>query len=275
MAPIITLTTDFGLADGYVASMKGVILSILPTAVIVDVSHQVPPQDVLHGAFVLSATHGFFPEGTVHVAVVDPGVGAQRKPIAVSWRGSLFVAPDNGVLSLALALPPPAARRDPRGPLTGPLPQGARAHELLEARYRLPRVSATFHGRDVFAPAAAHLASGVPLEQMGPALSAVRYLDAPAPSAGPGGAVRGRVIHIDAFGNAVTNLRREDLPGEEVEVRVAGATVQGLARTYADRDGTLALMGSSGYLEIAVNGGSAARVLGLQRGHVVEVRPRR
>lgn len=275
MSPIVTLTTDFGLSDGYVASMKGVILSLSPQAIIVDITHDVPAQDILHGAFVLSAACAFFPAGTVHVVVVDPGVGAGRRALGLSWRGHYFVGPDNGVLSLVLG---DSLRRDPgRGgivaPYDGPLPAGAVCHELTERRYHLPKVSSTFHGRDLFAPVAAHLSLGVRLRRMGPRVTAVRYLGVAAPQMLKDGIMRGAIIHIDRFGNAVTNLRRDHVGETEAEIRVGRTVVHRLSRSYQDGDEVLALWGSSGYLEIAVRDGSAARRLRLKPGQAVTVRP--
>ncbi len=276
MAPIITLTTDFGQSDAYVASMKGVILSIEPGATIVDITHDVPPQDILHGAFVLSTAYAFFPAGTVHVAVVDPEVGTGRRALGIEWRGCLFVAPDNGLLSLALgAGPPPEGSAASQAPFEGPPPPGAAVHELADARYHLPAVSGTFHGRDVFAPVAAHLATGVPLARMGPRVSSIRYLGVAAPVVHGDGSVRGAVLHVDGFGNVVTNVRREHVPSEAFEVEVGRHRVEGASRTYADREGIVALWGSAGYLEVAVRDGSAARTLGLSRGDAVIIRPLR
>jgi S-adenosyl-L-methionine hydrolase (adenosine-forming) len=248
--PVITLTTDFGQADGYVAAMKGVILTICPQAAIVDVSHEIRPQAVAGAAYVLSAAASYFPPGTVHVAVVDPGVGTERRAVAVETGRAVYVGPDNGVLSLALA-------RD----------EARAAVELRETRYRLPEVSATFHGRDIFAPAAAHLACGRSLAEMGPALPVADLQGLP-PLQQP------EVIHVDRFGNLVTSYR---VPSGETRlaVTVGGLRLAGLARTFADvQPGELlAYAGSSGYLEIAVRDGSAAGVLGIGAGAPVAVQP--
>ena len=271
MASIITLTTDFGLADAYVGVMKGVVLGIDREAVIVDLTHHVPPGDVLHGAYVLSTAFSFFPEGTVHVAVVDPGVGTERRGLAVEHLGHVFVGPDNGLFSLVLS-PPSRAGSEEGGTFEGGLPPGARAFELADPGFHLPEVSATFHGRDVFAPVAAHLSTGVALDRLGPAVTSVRYLSLATPEGLAGGTVRGAVIHIDAFGNAITNLRPKDLPDDALAVEIAGRTIAGLSATYAEGPDLLALVGSSGLLEIAVRGGSAAASLGLKRGQTVTVR---
>jgi S-adenosylmethionine hydrolase len=259
VAPIVTLTTDFGLSDSYVASIKGVILSINPKARLVDISHQVPPQDILHGAFVLATAWSYFPRGTIHLAVVDPGVGTRRKAIAVSHKGHTFLAPDNGILSLALG---------------GVMPSGSRAIAITNPRYRLKRVSSTFHGRDIFAPAAAYLSRGLALGELGPALYRIKSLRVATPIRQPDGSLQGSVIHVDAFGNLVTNIRRGDARGD-ITVRVGGRTIAGLSATYAASEGFLALWGSSDYLEIAVRDGNARRALKVKRGDPVLVRPRR
>jgi hypothetical protein len=247
---VISLTTDFGLVDGYVAAMKGVMLTICPQATLVDVCHEIRPQAILEAAYVLSTAAPYFPPGTVHLVVVDPGVGTARRAVAVETGRAIYVAPDNGVLGLALA------GDEPRS-----------AVELAEARYRLPAVSATFHGRDLFAPAAAHLAGGRSLAEMGPALPVTDLVALP-PSEQP------EVLHVDRFGNLVTSYRVAAGEGR-LAVTVGGVRLTGPARTYAEVEPgeILTYVGSSGYLEIAVRGGSAARLLGVGAGAPVEVQP--
>ncbi len=255
---IITLTTDFGTADGYVGAMKGVILSLAPSATIVDISHDVAPHDVRHGAWLLAAAAPFFPPGTIHVAVVDPGVGSARRGIAVQTASAVFVGPDNGLFSpflhervACVALTNPATQRD--------------------------TVSATFHGRDIFVPVAAHLANGLPLSELGPAVDDPFSLPIPQPERLPDGRLRAEVVHVDRFGNLVTNLKLEQAGTKAVElasVRVAvGDESLVVRRTYADvAPGTLlALVGSSGHLELAVREGNAAQRLGLGVGAKVAV----
>ncbi|MSQ26159.1 MAG: S-adenosyl-l-methionine hydroxide adenosyltransferase [Dehalococcoidia bacterium] len=267
MAAIVTLTTDFGLRDSYAGAMKGVILSILPAATVIDITHNVPPQDVRHGAFVLAGVAAAFPRGTVHVAVVDPGVGTRRRAIAVGAGGQTFVGPDNGVLSVALGLAGAgnSARRVP-------LPKGARGVELTNLRFHLPRVSATFHGRDIFAPAAAHLANGVALGSLGVAIAQVRALGLPGVRRRADRSVSGVVAHVDGYGNLVTNIAAADLPKGAVQVTVAGKTIRGLSRNFTQGGPLLAIVGSYGLLEIAVRNGSAAQALGVKRGSRVTVR---
>ncbi len=258
-SPIITLLTDFGLQDGYVASMKGVILTICPQAAIIDITHAIPPQDIRSAAFVLHTVRSSFPRGTIHVVVVDPGVGTERKGIAIQTPGCMLIGPDNGVFSWVLRDTPPL---------------GARS--LENAQLQRPTVSATFHGRDVFAPAAAHLASGVALEALGPPCTPlVAEWSTPSLEAG---ALRGEVIHIDRFGNAITNITAKDLesfaagPGA-LCVRTKDRTIGPLSRTYGDRQPgrLLALIGSSDHLELAVNRGHCARSLDLKLGDLIYV----
>jgi len=257
--PIITLTTDFGIADSYVGAMKGVILGIAPRAAVVDITHEVPPQAVEAGAFLLGDAWRFFPRGTIHVAVVDPGVGTARRAIAVETPDGFGVGPDNGVLS----------------PL---LEAATRVVELQEARWFRPVVSATFHGRDIFAPVAAHLATGESLDHFGPAVvDAIRLV--PREARIDGDTLVGEVIHVDRFGNLVTTITAPNLTGwKGVQVEIAGWSIPALAMTYGgDVAGSAgadlrALIGSSGRLEIAAAGGSAARVTGASRGARVIVR---
>ncbi len=253
--PVITLTTDFGQVDGYVAAMKGVILSICPQAVLVDVTHQVRPQGVQQAAYLLSFAARQFPPGTVHLAVVDPGVGTERRAIAVHCGRALYVAPDNGVLSLAMAQDP--ARE---------------AVQLLEPRFRLPEVSATFHGRDIFAPAAAHLACGAHLQEMGPPIpvSDLCLLPISTLEAVEAGDQQAVILHVDHFGNLITNFVAAD-PDAPLIITASGERITGLSQTFADVEpGQLvAYVGSGGYVEIAVREGSAAERLGLDVGSPV------
>jgi S-adenosylmethionine hydrolase len=257
--PVITLTTDFGLADAYVGTMKGVILGICPEATLVDLSHQVPPQDVRAGAFAVAVAAPYFPDGTVHLVVVDPGVGSERRAVAVQTDRWIFVAPDNGVLSLALA-----------GESL------VRAVELADPRYRLPAASATFHGRDIFAPAAAHLARGASLADFGPPVTHLVSLSWPPPEPQRDGSLLVWVLHIDRFGNIVLNLRSEDVAGwprDQTAFEIAGRQVVGLHQTFADvlPGKPVAYVGSSGYVELGVRNGSAAAEWGIEAGAYVRV----
>jgi S-adenosylmethionine hydrolase len=263
MASIITLTTDFGLANGYVGTMKGVILSIHPTATIVDISHDIPPQDVREGAYVLYAAYPYFPQGTIHVVVVDPGVGSERRAIALRTPQATFVAPDNGVLSYVVS-------REKVEEIVN----------LTNPRFHLSPVSRTFHGRDIFAPVAAHLARGIPLAELGEPLADIITFPLPRPVLRPDGNIVGQVIHIDRFGNLITSITAKDLadhalPGEDI-VGIKGQSIRGISGTYAEvaPGELLALVGSSGHLEISICGGSAARTLGAKLGDEVLLRVR-
>jgi S-adenosyl-L-methionine hydrolase (adenosine-forming) len=293
-AALITLTTDFGLDDNFVGVMKGVIAGIAPGAPVVDLSHAVPPQDVRGGAFVLATGFEFFPPGTVHLAIVDPGVGSARRAIALTAGGYSWVAPDNGLLGYALGALAAAGRLGGRwDDGWWLLAEDAAAVELAEPRYWRPAVSQTFHGRDVFAPAAAHLAAGVPLDALGPRIDRIQALALPRPVRIAAG-WRGEVIYVDRFGNLITNLRWSELGDADWDVVVRGAprqrrgrraaprggpleqtvTVHGLQRAYAEMSGLGALIGSAGFLEIAQPNDSAAKLLDAAVGHPVEVYPR-
>ncbi|MDP8222738.1 MAG: SAM-dependent chlorinase/fluorinase [Candidatus Lernaella stagnicola] len=253
---ILTLTTDFGLADGYAGAMKGVILSRAPRANVVDISHEVPPHDVLHGAFVLFQAAPFFPPDTVHVAVIDPGVGTARRGIVVAHRRHFFVGPDNGVFSPFLD-------------------EQAVVYELADPDLWLPDPSATFHGRDLFAPAAAQLATGLPPAECGPRVDDPVRLPAWRLKR-EGDSFVTAVVHIDRFGNCITALpgaRLAELGSGTIRVIPEGGPALALRRAYGEVEvgEPLALVGSSGLLEIAVRNGHAARVLELTRETVVRI----
>jgi S-adenosylmethionine hydrolase len=261
---VITFLTDFGLQDDFVGTCHGVIAGIAPDARVIDLTHGIPPQAVLQGAVVLQATLPYVPAG-VHLAVVDPGVGGERRAVAVRTRdGRAFVGPDNGLLLLAA---------DELGVES--------AHELAEPAYRLPRVSRTFHARDVFAPAAAHLANGVPIADLGPPIAPddLVRISIPAPELGRA-QVSATVLAVDRFGNVASNLRREHLDelglaaGDRVEVRLTFDRYYAVvAETFADAPaGELILYEDSyGYLTLAISQGSAARLAGVRAGDAFRV----
>lgn len=261
VAPIITLTTDFGTRDPFVGVMKGVILGIAPGVSLVDLSHEIAPHDILEGALALEAAVPFFPSGTVHLAVVDPGVGSSRRPIAVAAAGQQFVGPDNGLFSFLFET------------------AGWRAVRLEAPVFRLTDVSPTFHGRDIFAPAAAHLALGAPLSGFGPPVTDPVTIAWPA-ARRQGDQLAGEVIHADRFGNLVTSVRARDLdalgPVSALAVEVGDKEVGGVVGCYADLPpgGIGAIIGSSGRLEISVREGSALAVTGARRGSPIRVRKR-
>lgn len=250
----LTLLTDFGTVDGYVAAMKGVIASIAPAATVDDAAHDIPPGDIRAAAWALRRYWRLYPPGTIHVVVVDPGVGGARRPLAAEVAGRLLVAPDNGVATWVFDEAPPT-----------------RVVAIANPAFLRERISRTFHGRDVFAPAAAHLAAGVPLTELGPALRDVVRLERPPLGFAPD-AIRAEVVHVDRFGNLVTNVP-EDWASFGA-VHVAGVDVGRVRRTYSDVEPgeLLALVGSAGYLEVSVRDGSAAARLGVGRGAPVELR---
>ena len=266
---IITLTTDFGTADPYAGVMKGVILGINPGATIVDITHEVQPQSILEGAFAIGSSHRFFPSGTVHVVVVDPGVGTSRDALLLATPSAFFLAPDNGVLSRVVGegFPDEPDVSEDRVPL----PADYSAYRLTNSEFWLHPVSSTFHGRDVFAPVAGHLSLGVPVDQLGEAVQSLAWLPSPRP-AWDGGGIVGRVVHVDRFGNLVTDIPASQLPQQgQVTIEVGGRQIQGLSRSYSEGGTLLAIIGSVDTLEVSVRNGSAAGQLGAKVGDAVRV----
>ncbi len=257
-SPIITLTTDFGSRDYYVSAMKAVILNINRDVRLVDVSHDIAPQDLMAGAWITRNSAFLYPSGTIHLVVIDPGVGTKRKPVALRIKDQLFVGPDNGIFSLIAD------------------GQDSEAVELTNTSFWSNSRSNTFHGRDIFAPVAAHLSKGVMLSELGvPLESIVSYRWALPVS--DGGGIQGWIMHVDNYGNLITNITQEMLsamPAKSVMKIYVGSTIlQKLSRTFADVDPgePAALIGSSGNLEIVVNSGNAAQLLGCQKGAPVSV----
>ncbi|MGB9914510.1 MAG: SAM hydrolase/SAM-dependent halogenase family protein [Candidatus Bathyarchaeales archaeon] len=259
---IVTLTTDFGLKDPYVAEMKAVILNICPNAAIIDITHEIEKFNFRMGAYMLASAAPYFPSGTVHVAVVDPGVGTKRRPIIIETKHSFFVGPDNGILILAAAK------------------QGIVCiHELTNPRFMLPKVSFTFHGRDIFAPAAAHLLNGVKPEEFGPEICDAVHPEF-AEVTEKNGALTGEVLHVDGFGNIITNISENELTHIDVKtalnVDLAGRKMKlRFCRAYGEAglQEPLALIGSHGFLEIALNQGNAAKEFNVGVGAKVAVLP--
>jgi len=254
---IITLTTDFGLSDPYVAMMKGVILSINPSAVLVDVTHQLGTGSISEAALLIRETFPYFPEGTVHLAVVDPGVGGSRRLIALQAAAHLFVGPDNGLF----------------WPLFRDI-DGTMAVHLTQCRYFLPSVTHTFHGREIFAPVAAHLSLGLSLDSLGPAVQDPTKLILPQPYV-QGAFLYGRIIRVDNFGNLITNISARELTGfletSSPRIEVGKLVIRKLNRIYADcEEGQpLALINSSNLMELAVNLGRASEYIGLRNEEIV------
>jgi len=257
-AALITLTTDFGLSDHYVGAMKGVILSICPAARIVDISHGVGAYEIAEGAFTIAQAYRYFPRGTIHVVVVDPGVGSARRPILAQAAGQSFIAPDNGVLSMIYAR------------------EKHKVRAISEERYFLQPVSHTFHGRDIFAPVAAHLGAGVTAGRLGKPITDYLRLDFDKPARTGRRTWTGAILKVDRFGNMVTNFSAEDFPGLDQRAfeMVAGPRrIDVLARHYGERGQGEAflILGSAGYYEISVGQASAARLLGCGAGAPVEL----
>ncbi len=273
MASIMTLTTDFGLTGTYVAAMKAVILGMSPEAKIVDVCHTISPQNVHQAALAIDSVIEYFPPKTVHVVVVDPGVGTRRKAIILRTPKADFVAPDNGVLSYALGRYADLDQ-DSTEPFEIDVPSQLEAVHLTKPEFWLPQVSSTFHGRDIFAPVAARLSLGIDPLRMGERISKLTALLLPKPQRGPNGEMAGEVIDVDNFGNLITNIKAGDFPNDrqDLTVEVAGRTIRGLVSTYAEGEGLVGLIGSSGRLEIAIRNGNAASQLKVQAGDKVALR---
>jgi S-adenosylmethionine hydrolase len=260
---IVTLTTDFGRDDAYAGVLHGVILGVHHWLRVVDITHDVHPQAVLEGAFLLESVYRYFPAGTVHLVVVDPGVGTERGLVAVATPTALFVAPDNGLLTVVWEGLGAAER--------------AATHivELNEARFWRPQVSSTFHGRDILAPVAAHLAGGTVLEKVGRPRAELFLLPGAEPTVQDDGSLRGQIVHVDRFGNCSTNIAAAQVATVgTITVEVSSTVLRGLVHTYADgpAGAPIALLGSDGRLEVAVREGSAAALLGLAIGDPVWVR---
>ncbi len=247
---IITLLTDFGLKDGFVGIMKGVIWNIAPETQIADITHEIAPQNILEGSLVLAQAAGYFPAGTIHVAVVDPGVGTTRRPIAAQIGDQYFVGPDNGLFTGVIEI---AEEHN----------QKIAFYHLIHPKYWLPQVSRSFHGRDIFAPVAAHLANGVPLVELGTPISEPARIMVPRPEQTVDGWA-GQVLSVDHFGNLLTNITPEQLQGRTgVVIKVGEEKIEGICQTFGERKpGELvAMIDSSGVLQIAVVNGNAAERL--------------
>ena len=250
----ITLVTDFGVADGFVGTMKGVIYAINPDATIIDISHDIGSQDVSSASFLLGASYKYFPSGTVHLVVVDPGVGSQRRAVAVETEKYFFVAPDNGVLTRALAQE-----------------EVIRSVDLTNSEYFLHEVSSTFHGRDIFAPVAAHLSLGIDIEALGVEIDDLAQIPLSKPKVTQNG-IKGSVIHIDKFGNLITDITRElfetVFSERQFVIKIAQIKLDRISHSYADIPAghPLAIFDSFGNLEIAVNSANASKALGIHAG---------
>ncbi len=256
---LVTLLTDFGTSDYFVSAMKGVILSINPDARVVDITHEISAHDIETAAFTLLAVHSSFPSGTIHVAVVDPGVGSARRAILVETGGQLFVGPDNGTFSYVCEYKPPA-----------------RVFEVTNEEYFRAPVSSTFHGRDVFAPVAAALSIGIDPSEFGKQITNPEQLESLMPEMSRNGTVKARIIHIDRFGNCITNLTRRELTEKMIAdgayLIANGATVKSFRNFFSEqgtRGEVFGIWGSAGFLELAARDKSAARILKAKRGQTV------
>jgi hypothetical protein len=247
--PLVTLTTDFGERDPYVAAMKGVILTLCPEAEILDLTHEIAPGSILEGSLFLAGALPYYPPGSIHVVVVDPGVGTKRHPMAARLAGRTVVGPDNGLITLVSRVLPVEEARG-----------------ILDPRFMLDAVSNTFHGRDIFAPAAGRLAAGAAFKDVGPPLSEIQFLKIPQARKTEDG-IKGQIIHVDRFGNLITNIGRELLEGRtDIRVKAGRMELSGLSLTYADAppEEPLALIGGTNL--VAVNQGNARTLLGLEPG---------
>ncbi len=260
MRRLVTLTTDFGLDDSYVGQMKGVILKINPEANIVDITHHIPAYDVFKGALVLNACYKYFPERTVHLAVVDPTVGSPRRALLVQTKDHFFVGPDNGIFSFIY--------------------EREKIKEILKIEneeFLLHDRSSTFHGRDVFSPVAAHLSLGINAERFGPKADTCVKLKIPSPTVKKD-SIRGEIVYIDSFGNLITNISSKNLEcfsGRRLVINIANRKIKGISRSYSEArpKEILALVGSSGYLEISAWENGADRILNMKTGDEVILKP--
>ena len=269
-SPLLVFTTDFGLSDSYAGVMKGVALSINPDLRFVDLTHQISPQNIAEGAFALGVSYRYFPPDAIHVAVVDPGVGTTRRPILLQTPHSFFVAPDNGLLSRVVET---YFNNPPCDPGMVALPSNVRAWHLTNPEYWLHPVSSTFHGRDIFTPVAAHLSLGVPPESLGEPISELEFLPIPLPRV-DAETIRGEVIYCDVYGNLISSIPLSLIKDRAIgEIRICGRAIDRISRTFNDApsSGLIALVGSHGYLEVAVPNGSAAAILSAGAGEPIAV----
>jgi S-adenosylmethionine hydrolase len=275
MGSIITLTTDFGYDDAYVGAMKGAILSINPAATIVDVSHSIGPQNIIQGAFILNTAYRYFPKETIHMAIVDPGVGSERQGIILKTPSATFVAPDNGILSYIIddlfSIEGLQADEDTQDLKEVVFKKGLEAAAITDPRFWRQPVSSTFHGRDIFGPVAAGLSLGISIYEFGEKVNSLHILQVPKPCFDSEGNLIGKVLHIDHFGTLVTNVRSSDLPAKDMVIEVVGRCIQGITDYYAQKEGVMAVVGSSGYLEISLRDGSACDFLGAIVGDEIKV----
>ncbi|MQF83015.1 SAM-dependent chlorinase/fluorinase [SAR202 cluster bacterium AD-802-E10_MRT_200m] len=269
---IITLLTDFGSKDNYLAIMKAVILTINPNVVFVDITNEIPPQNLWEATFQLGTAASYFPDNTIHLAIVDPEVGTSRKPLLLQTPHGTFIGPDNGIFTLTL-------KKDylysPEAPASNPacemlVPDECQAYHLTNPKFWRHPISDTFHGRDIFGPVAAHVSTGVPIEELGVEVKRVKSMVLPN-LIRTDNKIEGKVIHTDQFGNLITNIPKEALTGHNVTIKIGGHSISNVDNTYAGGKGAQALIGSYGLLEIAINLDNAEQVLGLSINTPVEI----
>jgi S-adenosylmethionine hydrolase len=275
MSRVITLTTDFGTSDGYVAVMKGVMLGINPQAILVDISHAIEPQSVRQASFILHTSWRYFPDSSIHMAVIDPGVGSHRRAVILRTPSACFVAPDNGILSYILyeqaGLQGSHGFSDSHQVTLHNIPEGCEAISITRQEYWRHPVSSTFHGRDIFAPVAAHLSLDIPVSEFGEKIDSLYAFPIPVPFKDAAGHMVGHIIHIDRFGNLITNLRSRDIPAGGAAVEIRNQRIDSTSRYYAQGNGLMAIIGSNDYLELSIRDGSAAAILGALIGDTLKI----
>jgi len=275
MSRVITLTTDFGTSDGYVAVMKGVMLGINPQAAIVDISHAIEPQSVRQASFILHTSWRYFPDNSIHLAVIDPGVGSHRRAVILKTPSACFVAPDNGTLSYVLyelaGLPGSHSFPGSHQVTLHNIPEGCEAISITRKEYWRHPVSPTFHGRDIFAPVAAHLSLDIPVSEFGEKIDSLYAFPIPVPFKDAVGHTIGHIIHIDRFGNLITNLRSRDIPVGGAAVEIRNQRIDSTSHYYTQGSGLMAIIGGNDYLELSIRDGSATAILGAGIGDTVKI----
>lgn len=264
MASVITLTTDFGLSDVYVGVIKGAILSVSPDATIVDITHSIEPQNIVQGAFILNNAYRYFPKQSVHMAIVDPGVGSGRRGVILKTPDAFFVAPDNGILShvineLSMNENTSSQYSQPYSELL--LGEGLEAVIITDPRFWRQPVSSTFHARDIFAPVVAGLSLGISPYEFGEKLDSLHVFSTQRPVIDEEGNITGHIVWIDHYGNLITDIRGTDLVKRDVDIEIAGHHLRGIANYYTEVHGLMAIIGSNGYLEISLAEGNACEYL--------------
>jgi S-adenosylmethionine hydrolase len=255
--------------------VKGAILSINPEANIIDISHSIKPQNIIQAAFILSTAYRYFPKQTIHVAIVDPGVGSERQGIILKTPSAIFVAPDNGILSYIIddlfSVESCSLTEQTHDLKEIVFKKGLEAAAITDPRFWRHPVSPTFHGRDIFAPVAAGLSLGISPYEFGEKINSLHILPIPKPTLDTEGNLVGRVLHVDRFGTLITNIKSNDLTGKNIMIEVAGHCIQGISDYYAQKEGIMAIVGSSGYLEVSLRDGSACDFLGAIVGDEIKV----